>query len=571
MAQVPHMGASRQDQQAEGVDDPKGAAPDPLIGMAIGGRFKIVGVIARGGMGKVYRAEQAPLGRICALKVLSPKYEGDRDPEFHKRFFLEASIAAKLTHPNTVTVFDYGQSDDIYYIAMEFVDGKTLHRVLREEGPFSEGRTCHIARQICRSLREAHQIGVVHRDLKPGNVLLAQHGDERDNVKVLDFGLVKDVTGEAEELTQQGLFMGSPKYMAPEQIVGAEVSARTDIYSLGVMLYEMLCSKVPFDKGPGVGTLMAHVNDPPPPMIHYNPNLVISEEMEAIVLRCLEKDPQRRFASMDELLSALKRCGGGAEEMMTGPYQPYAHTGAFRARHLDSLPPGDTTGLSGPMRRPSGPPGDSGPSTSLSSLSLSGARPAALGFSSPSTLADPLTASQPMSLPDPDTLAGQSGKRRFMLITGVLVLGFVGIIITLTQTRGSGETTAGSASPATTPPPTPTQATPQTPARPGDRVVHIESDPSGASVMEGNETLCGGTPCDVTFRGAGAAADVVHSLTLSKKGYQSKTIKVTVVEEKVKVTLDAAAGTVRTAPATTKAGGNKDPNYKPDPYKGNPY
>ena len=566
MAQVPHMGASRQDQMAEGVDDPKGAAPDPLIGMAIGGRFKIVGVIARGGMGKVYRAEQAPLGRICALKVLSPKYEGDRDPEFHKRFFLEASIAAKLTHPNTVTVFDYGQSDDIYYIAMEFVDGKTLHRVLREEGPFPEGRTCHIARQICRSLREAHQIGVVHRDLKPGNVLLTQHGDERDNVKVLDFGLVKDVTGEAEDLTQQGLFMGSPKYMAPEQIVGAEVSARTDIYSLGVMLYEMLSGKVPFDKGPGVGTLMAHVNDPPPPMVHYNPNLAITEEMEHIVLRCLEKDPQRRFASMDELLSALKRCGG-AEEMMTGPYQAYAHSGAFtRGRNLDSLPPGDT-GLSGPIRRPSGPPGDSGPSTSLS---LSGARPAALGFSSPGPLTDPLAASQPIAVPDPDALSGQSGKRRFMLITGVLVLGFVGIIITLTQTRNS-ETTANSASPAATPPPASTQASPQAPARPGDRVVHIESDPAGASVMEGSETLCGGTPCDVTFRGAAASADVVHSLTLSKKGYQTKTIKVTVVEEKVKVTLDAAGGTVRTQPATTKTGGGKNPNYKPDPYKADPY
>lgn len=134
--------------QPEANEDPKGGAnqPDPLIGKTVDGRFKIIGVIARGGMGKVYRAEQAPLGRICALKVLSPKYEGDRDPEFHRRFFLEASIAAKLTHPNTVTVFDYGQSDDIYYIAMEFVDGKTLHRVLRQEGPFNEARTCHVAR-----------------------------------------------------------------------------------------------------------------------------------------------------------------------------------------------------------------------------------------------------------------------------------------------------------------------------------------------------------------------------------------------------------------------------------------
>ena len=222
---------------------------DPLIGRLINGRFKIVSVIARGGMGKVYKAEQSPLGRICALKVLSPKYEGDRDPEFHKRFFLEASTAAKLSHANTVTIFDYGQSDEIYFIAMEYIEGRTLHRTLREEGPFDEKRTAHVAGQICRSLREAHGLGVVHRDLKPGNILLCDRADENDVVKVLDFGLVKDVTGEHEDLTQAGLFMGSPKYMAPEQILGGEISSRTDIYSLGVMMFEMLTGKVPFDRG----------------------------------------------------------------------------------------------------------------------------------------------------------------------------------------------------------------------------------------------------------------------------------------------------------------------------------
>src|SRR5215831_298888 len=130
------------------TDPPNGGAPsggksepDPLIGRLINGRFKIVSVIARGGMGKVYKAEQSPLGRLCALKVLSPKYDGDRDPEFHKHFFLEAATAAKLSHANTVTIFDYGQDgDDLYYIAMEYIEGRTLHRTLREEGPFDEGR-----------------------------------------------------------------------------------------------------------------------------------------------------------------------------------------------------------------------------------------------------------------------------------------------------------------------------------------------------------------------------------------------------------------------------------------------
>src|SRR5688572_15784904 len=127
--------------------------PDALIGRVVNDRFRVVALIARGGMGKVYRAEQAPLGREVALKVLNPNYSGDSDPEFHKRFFLEASTCSKLTHPNTVTIFDYGRTDEIYYIAMEYLEGRTLHRAIREESPFDEERAAHIARQICRALR----------------------------------------------------------------------------------------------------------------------------------------------------------------------------------------------------------------------------------------------------------------------------------------------------------------------------------------------------------------------------------------------------------------------------------
>ncbi len=241
--------------ERERVAVSKSGAPDPLLGRSINGRFKITSLIARGGMGRVYRAEQSPLGRICAVKVLNPNYSGEHDPEFHKRFFLEASIASKLTHPNTVTIFDYGRTDDdVYFMAMEYLDGKTLHRAIREAGAFPEERVGHIARQICRALREAHAHGVIHRDLKPANIYLVSHGDEDDFVKVLDFGLVKNVSerDEAEDLTQTGLFMGSPKYMAPEQIRGDRVDARTDVYSLGIILYEMLTGKVPFDKSNSV-------------------------------------------------------------------------------------------------------------------------------------------------------------------------------------------------------------------------------------------------------------------------------------------------------------------------------
>ncbi|RYE79313.1 MAG: serine/threonine protein kinase, partial [Myxococcales bacterium] len=310
------------------------AGPDPLIGRTINERFKVVGLIARGGMGKVYRAEQAPLGRVCALKVLNPSYAGDSDPEFHKRFFLEASIASKLTHPNTVTIFDYGREEDIYYIAMEYLEGRTLHRAIRDESPFDEERAAHVARQICRALREAHSLHVIHRDLKPANIYLVDHADEADFVKVLDFGLVKNVDG-AEELTQAGLFMGSPKYMSPEQIRGDRVDARTDIYSLGIVLYEMITGKVPFDRANSVNTLMAHVNEPPPPLRQINASVNVSPALEEIVFKCIAKNAAERFNSMDEVLAALKRTGTG---VLTGAMMAASSTGQFAAVTTGSNP-----------------------------------------------------------------------------------------------------------------------------------------------------------------------------------------------------------------------------------------
>jgi serine/threonine protein kinase len=291
----------------------KEAAPDPLIGRVINEKFKILGFIARGGMGKVYRAEQTPLGRVCAVKVLNPNYTGEHDPEFHKRFFLEASMTSKLRHPNTVTIFDYGHTDDgIYYMAMEYLEGYTLHRAIRQVGHLPEERTAHIARQICRSLREAHSLGVVHRDLKPANVYLLEHGDEPDFVKVLDFGLVKDVSSGSEELTKAGLFMGSPKYMAPEQITGAPIDGRTDIYALGVIMYEMVTGKVPFDRPKSLEILMAHAGEEVPPIRKMNPLARVSPGLEEVIMRSMAKNPNDRFRSMDEVLAALKRLGAAS-------------------------------------------------------------------------------------------------------------------------------------------------------------------------------------------------------------------------------------------------------------------
>ncbi len=288
------------------------SGPDPLIGRLINDRFKISALIARGGMGKVYKAEQAPLGRQCALKVLNPNYSGEHDPEFHKRFFLEASISAKLTHPNTVTIFDYGRTDDnIYYMAMELLEGRTLHRALREEGPFTEERATHIARQICRSLREAHSLGVIHRDLKPANVYLIEHGDETDFVKVLDFGLAKVTEREMRPgsiiLTQEGMVFGTPEFMSPEQAQGKTLDARSDIYSLAVILYEVLTGKLPFDAKSPMEFIQLHVQKEPIPLSQRVPGKTFPPELDAAMAKALRKEKEDRQESAAEFAADLQR------------------------------------------------------------------------------------------------------------------------------------------------------------------------------------------------------------------------------------------------------------------------
>ncbi|WP_231511808.1 serine/threonine protein kinase [Chondromyces apiculatus] len=539
----------------------------------INDRFKIISVIARGGMGKVYRAEQAPLGRICALKVLSPKYDGDRDPEFHRRFVLEAETASKLSHPNTVTVFDYGQSDDIYYIAMEYIEGKTMHRVLREEGPFSEQRTSYIARQICRSLREAHSIGVVHRDLKPGNVLLVSHEDEQDHVKVLDFGLVKDVES-GQDLTQQGLFMGSPKYMAPEQVTGGEISARTDIYALGVIMYEMMTGKVPFDRGASVSTLMAHVHDVVPRMYEAYPDLQISPAMEALIYRCLEKDSRARYASMNDVLAALKRTGGAGLSdtnevlpAMTGPYTRTSRPSLSASGELSSASVNYSGAYSGPQ---SVPPTSPITYSGLLSPDVGSQPPPGASVFVPPPITDSLgPRPRPPSSPPGGMPAGNTRRILPWVAAGVcaLVIG-VGVMVSTgskTSEGSSGQAVTPPQAPVTAAPaPTPTAA-PQVPtatadpqARPASLTIDVESNPTGAMVLEGPKELCATTPCRITWHGDEAAPTVKHELTFEKKGFKPTKVSVMGAEDRVKIKLDPA-------PAG-RLGGPKPEGYKDNPF-----
>jgi serine/threonine protein kinase len=494
-------------------------APDPLVGRVIGGRFKVTALIARGGMGKVYRAEQAPLGRMCALKVLNPSYAGEQDPEFHKRFFLEASVASKLTHPNTVTIFDYARTDDdVYYMAMEYLEGSTLHRAIRDAGHFPEERAAHIARQICRSLREAHTLGVIHRDLKPANVFLVQHGDEADFAKVLDFGLVKNVSDKGDDLTQTGMFMGSPKYMAPEQIRGDRVDARTDIYALGVILYEMLTGKVPFDRTTSVNILMAHVHDEAPPMSQTNPLISVSSATEAAVAGCMAKDPERRFKSMDEVLAALKPIGAPAAAASPGGQGVDARSSATR---LGSLSGSGAESRANVSRSVDPPPRES---------QLNATR----------AVATPLEIQHSLGRGSKGVLAGAIA----LALATVGALTYVAIAPARSSTAASVpaptfSVSANSASAATT---AAAAAVPAPPAPVAMSVrVRVSTDPDGATVKEDGIELCSATPCDIFYKGADADPEREHKLTLVRQGYR--------VEMRSVKPVDSAALNVKLTPA----------------------
>jgi serine/threonine-protein kinase len=280
---------------------------DPRIGRVVANRYRIEAPLGRGGMGQVYRAVQEPLGRSIALKLLPAHVQ---DEGLQRRFLLEAAVTARLTHPNTVTIFDHGRADDgTFFIAMELLEGVTLLHVLRQEMYLAQERAVHIAQQICRSLREAHALGIVHRDLKPANVFLLRQQDDHDFVKVLDFGLLKFFGGpnegqDAAGLTNPGLFMGTPHYMAPEQARNQSLDQRTDVYSLGVLLYQMLTGKVPFVGPSSVDVLLQHVQHAPPRPTESRPD--IDPALEALVLRCLCKKREERFETMDHLLNELK-------------------------------------------------------------------------------------------------------------------------------------------------------------------------------------------------------------------------------------------------------------------------
>jgi eukaryotic-like serine/threonine-protein kinase len=290
-------------------------AVDDLLGKTLNGRFEILSPLGVGGMGRVYKAIQHPLDRVIALKVLNPRYDGSKDPGFEKRFFFEASMTAKLHHPNTITIHDYGRTDDgIYFIAMEYLEGETLQQVLAREKNFAWPRTLVLGAQVARSLREAHKLNLVHRDLKPANIMMVSESSGGDTVKVLDFGLVKSFLPEHEKtvedtaLTQAGMLLGSPMYMAPEQ-TKSESDGRSDIYSLGVVMFQCIAGRPPFVSKDSIDIIIKHVKEMPPELKSLATQ--IPDDVNQLIMRCLQKNPIDRFQSMDELLENMRHCLAG--------------------------------------------------------------------------------------------------------------------------------------------------------------------------------------------------------------------------------------------------------------------
>jgi beta-lactam-binding protein with PASTA domain/predicted Ser/Thr protein kinase len=263
-------------------------------GTIIDGRYRVVSRVGSGGMADVYCAEDLQLGRRVAVKMLHERFA--QDAEFVERFRREASSAASLSHANIVSVYDRGEWNGTYYIAMELLEGRSLDQIVREEAPLTPERAIELTEQVLRAARFAHKRGVVHRDLKPHNVIV----DDEGRVKVTDFGIAR---AGSSEITQTGSIMGTARYLSPEQAQGEAVGPSSDLYAIGILLYELLTGTVPFEGESVVAIALRHLSEPPRP-----PGTLVSSispSLDAIVLRALAKDPANRFADADEFLAAL--------------------------------------------------------------------------------------------------------------------------------------------------------------------------------------------------------------------------------------------------------------------------
>ena len=287
---------------------------DTHLGRVIDNKYRIDEVIGAGGMATIYRATRLQIGDVVAIKVLHPELL--REPKFAERFQREAQAAARLKHPNVVTIHDFGVCDDgLIYLVMELVEGPNLRTIIKEGGPMTSAAAAAIVRQVCAALTEAHRQGIIHRDIKPANIAVAESPDG-PRVKVLDFGIASLKAETMVAFTQTGAVLGTPAYMSPEQCLGEDLDGRSDIYSLGVVLFEMLCGVVPFNSPTSTAVVMQHVQQAPPPLRVLN--VSVSPAVEAVVLRALAKRREDRPQTAKEFADELTAAVSGAAPLRAG-------------------------------------------------------------------------------------------------------------------------------------------------------------------------------------------------------------------------------------------------------------
>ncbi len=546
---------------------PGSPADEDLVGRTLAGRYRIEARLAAGGMGVVYRAEQEPLGRPVALKVLKPPGDRGMKRQFVERFLLEAASMAQLQHPNTVVIHDYGEDEGVLYFTMEYLAGETLTQRVRRLGPLEPEDAIHVAIQVASSLGDAHGMGLVHRDLKPGNVMLLERGGDRLFVKVLDFGLVKIVGEEAQrQLTQSGIILGSPRYMAPEQVRGQSLGPAADVYAFGCLLTFLLTARPPFPKGGPFEAMRAHVYEDPPALRDLDPHCIAGERLEAVVARCLQKAPEERYTTMGELADALRHAAlapriaaaSGLDLQVT--FQRSSTSSAPHAVEVPTIEGLAAGSLSGGDARPAGALAEdelaADGETSRKETTPLGAAPlpsmqvelprAAAGLHGPSRA--PLGAA---TLPDggpvegPEVADASSGwsvalgeatqawqrfRVRILLAAAAMIALLAAVSLALFLPGGPlgvplppERAPARATTPVLRPPPEAPGAPPAAVAPPATHdtyPVRIRSEPTGAEVLHEGVVL-GDTPLALDV-----PADARWTLELSRAGYETRTVTI---------------------------------------------
>lgn len=469
---------------------------DPYVGKTIDGRYLIERPIGEGGMGVVYAGRHKVIDKRVAIKVLRGEMASDQD--LNERFLQEARAASAIGNPHIIDISDFGQlPDGCTYFVMEMLDGKSLSQIVADaKGPMPIPRIYGIAKQIAQGLAAAHAANIIHRDLKPDNVMVISRGSEKNFVKVLDFGIAK-VGGGASKVTRAGSVFGTPHYMSPEQAAGAIVDHRTDIYALGVILYEMASGKVPFDADNFMGILTQHMYKAPVPIRALVPEVDVPAGLDAVVLKCLTKKAEGRYASMDDLVVDLEKLEAGV--LPGAVHEMMARSGGFNV---------------------------------------------------------PADYFRQSAMPAPVPASPFEQKKRWPLyaLMGAVatVVGVTGVIVTAKSSNGKAETLRALAAGA------PGSATAAAPAL--STAIASASPALSAAVDLTREILVSVNPQDATVsrdgRELGQSPLALHlsdgetaTLVLSRKGYKPKTVTVGAGEPKQMFSLDVLGGA---RPATGK-------------------